>query len=118
MLATRGFDPFVGRKLFHLAHRAGLTGLVVRPETYHLIVGSADDVTTIRWELKLDIAMPAIIEAVGVCQRAARIRRGVLRHLAQPDTITFSQLFTVCGRRPDPEQMTPRNLQGGSFAGA
>ena len=97
-LARRGFDPFVGRKLYHLAHQAGLSDLVVLPEAYHLIAGAADEITQARWELKLQIAMPAIIDAVGSAT-ATRACRELLDHLARQDTLTFSHLFTVYGSR-------------------
>src|SRR6266849_7808339 len=41
-LAATGFDPFVGRKLFSLAYKAGLKNIDVQAECYHLIAGEIE----------------------------------------------------------------------------
>jgi SAM-dependent methyltransferase len=98
-LAKTGFDPFVGRRLFHLAHTAGLTDLEVRVEGYHLIAGQIDQPTRRRWELKLDIALQAAAHALGSHQAAADLQAQFLAYLDRDDTLTWSQLFTVWGAR-------------------
>jgi hypothetical protein len=52
-LDATGFDPFVGRKLYHFAHSAGLTDLHVAVDPYHLIAGTVDAATLRQWYLNL-----------------------------------------------------------------
>src|SRR5437868_15532305 len=61
-LGKTGFDPFVGRKLFSLAQKAGLNNIEVQAECYHLIVGDIDRTILKRWELKLEIATVMIYQ--------------------------------------------------------
>jgi SAM-dependent methyltransferase len=99
-LARTGFDPFVGRKLFHLAHAAGLADLRVQAEAYHLIAGRIGDEDLARWKLKLDIALPAVTAALGSRQEAEALTRDFLDYLLCPDTLTYSVQFTVIGTKP------------------
>src|SRR5207302_6481982 len=64
-LAATGFDPFVGRKLFWLAQKAGLKNLDVQVECYHLIAGEIDPGILKQWELKLEIARPQLARVLG-----------------------------------------------------
>lgn len=98
-LQQRGFDPFVGRKLYHLAYKAGLINLRVDMESYHLIAGRMDEPTRRRWQLKLDIARHSAAQVLGDRKVAALIRR-FLAYLDRDDTLTWSQVFTVGGIKP------------------
>jgi len=99
-LAKTGFDPFVGRKLFSLAHRAGLADIHVQVEGYHLIAGAVDPVNRRHWALKLDIAKPVIAQALCSETAARQLVRRFLEYLDRPDTLTYSTLFTVTARKP------------------
>src|SRR5205823_5804680 len=48
-LGNTGFDPFVGRKLFSLAQKAGLERLDVQVECYHLIAGEVTPEVLRQW---------------------------------------------------------------------
>jgi ubiquinone/menaquinone biosynthesis C-methylase UbiE len=98
-LAGDGFDPYVGRKLYTYAYRAGLVGLNARIEPYHTIFGAADEQTRSLWELKLDIARPKIIQILGP-EKAGNLIRCFLAHLQDPESITYSVAFTVVGVKP------------------
>lgn len=98
-LAATGFDPFVGRKLFWLAQRAGLKNLHVQVESYHLIAGAVDPRILRQWELKLDIARPAMAKALGGKLEAEEHVQRFLEYLCRPDTLTYSTLFTVTGEK-------------------
>jgi ubiquinone/menaquinone biosynthesis C-methylase UbiE len=99
-LARTGFDPFVGRKLFWIAQRAGLKNIDVQVECYHLIAGEIDPNILKQWELKLDIAIPQIARILGDLSAAKEQVQGFLAYLRRPDTLTYSNLFTVIGRKP------------------
>jgi ubiquinone/menaquinone biosynthesis C-methylase UbiE len=99
-LATTGFDPFVGRKLFRLAQNAGLTNINVQVECYHLIAGEADTNILKQWELKLEIARPQMSRVLGSESEARRQSQAFLDFLRRPDTLTYSNVFTVTGEKP------------------
>jgi SAM-dependent methyltransferase len=99
-LAKTGFDPFVGRKLFCLAQKAGLMNIDVRVECYHLIVGEIDAAVLKQWELKLEIAIPMIAQSLGDEGAARDQAQRFLEYLRRPDTLTYSNVFTVAGQKP------------------
>lgn len=101
-LENAGFDPFVGRKLYALAYAAGLQDIMVQAESYHLIPGRIDDENYRLWELKLDIALPVITQAVGSVDMAQRVKQQFLNYLLRKDTLTYSVVFTVTGRKAAP----------------
>ena len=99
-LGQTGFDPFVGRKLFWLARNAGLENIQVRVEVYHLIAGEVDPAIFEQWALKLEIARPRMAEALGSDYEAEEEIRRFLKFLKRPDTLTYSNVFTVAGEKP------------------
>jgi ubiquinone/menaquinone biosynthesis C-methylase UbiE len=98
--AETGFDPFVGRKLFWLARNAGLESVDVQVECYHLIAGEVDPEIYQQWELKLEIAKPWMARALGGERDAEERAQQFLQYLRRPDTLTYSNVFTVTGRKP------------------
>ncbi|GEM_PF-415533 len=99
-LAKTGFDPFVGRKLFRLAQRAGLENLKVQVECYHLIAGEPSPEILEQWKLKLDIALPQIAHVLGSERKAQEQVDRFIEYLSRPDTLTYSNVFTVTGEKP------------------
>ena len=98
-LASTGFDPFVGRKLYTLAHNAGLVDIRVQVECYHLIAGKAKPDILKQWELKLEIAVPQIARILGSESAAKEQARRFIEYLSRPDTLTYSNVFTVTGKK-------------------
>jgi len=98
-LSRTGFDPFVGRKLFSLARRAGLADIEVEAESYHLFAGRIDEHNLRLWELKLDIALRVAAEVIGGIGEATRLKARFLEYLQREDTMTYSVLFTVIGSK-------------------
>jgi len=98
-LSPTGFDPFVGRKLFSLAHRAGLENIDVQVEAYHLIAGEIEPAILKQWELKLEIAGPQLARLLGSKNEAREQSRRFLEYLCRPDTLTYSTVFTVTGEK-------------------
>jgi hypothetical protein len=98
-LQQSGFDPFVGRKLFWLARNAGLDNVQVRAECYHLIAGTISPALYKQWELKLEIAKPRMQDALGSAYEAEEEVRRFLSYLRRPDTLTYSNVFTVVGEK-------------------
>jgi len=98
-LSSTGFDPFVGRKLFSLAHGAGLKNIDVQVECYHLIAGQIEPAILEQWELKLEIAGPQLARLLGSEREAREQSRRFLEYLCRPDTLTYSTVFTVTGEK-------------------
>ncbi len=99
-LGPTGFDPFVGRKLFSLAQKAGLKNIDVQVECYHLIAGEIEPAILKQWELKLEIAGPQLARLLGSESEAREQTRRFLEYLRRPDTLTYSTVFTVTGEKP------------------
>jgi ubiquinone/menaquinone biosynthesis C-methylase UbiE len=99
-LAATGFDPFVGRKLFSFAQKAGLQHIDVQIESYHLIAGVVGPEILKQWELKLEIAAPQLTKVLGSETAAQEHARRFLEYLRRPDTLTYSTVFTVSGKKP------------------
>lgn len=99
-LAKTGFDPFVGRKLYSMAYNAGLKNIDVQVECYHLIAGEIDPKILKQWELKLEIAVPQVARILGSERAAKEQARRFLEYLRKPDTLTYSNVFTVTGEKP------------------
>jgi len=99
-LEATGFDPFVGRKLFWLASKAGLKNVDVQAESYHLIAGEIEPAILKQWELKLEIARPQLARLLGSESEAREQTGRFLAYLQRPDTLTYSTVFTVTGEKP------------------
>ena len=99
-LAESGFDPLVGRKLFWLAQKAGLEEIEVQVEPYHLVAGEIDPTAAQQWKLKLEIARPSMVRALGSEKEADEQIRRFMDYLARPDTFTYSNVFTITGKKP------------------
>ena len=98
-LAATGFDPHVGRKLYsHLVTRQ-LENIEVNVEPYHLYAGAIDEVSMRLWKLKLDIARPAAVRALGSEVAAVNLVSRFLEYLHRDDTLTYSTVFTVTGMK-------------------
>lgn len=97
-LAATGFDPLVGRKLFHFARCAGLRDIATSIDSYHLVAGAIDEQNFELWAQKLDIALPAMVKALGCRPAAEQLKTRFLEYLKRPDTFSYSVLMTVAGR--------------------
>lgn len=99
-LAESGFDPLVGRKLFWLAQKAGLEKIEVQVEPYHMVAGEIDPLLAQQWKLKLEIARPSMVRALGSEKEADEQVRRFMDYLSRPDTLTYSNVFTITGKKP------------------
>lgn len=99
-MTSKGFDPFVGRKLYHLAKNAGFEIDDVKVESYHLYAGKIDEVNYKLWELKLDIALPQMVRALRSKAKAVQFKKDYLEYLQSNDTFSYSNLITVVARVP------------------
>lgn len=99
ILATHGFDPHIGRKLYSLCHQAGLTEIAVFQEPYQVYVaGNLTDSDQRNWREKLETATSFLGDVTGDVARWARFRERYLTALHAPDAYYYATLFLVCGR--------------------
>lgn len=99
-LATTGFDPFVGRKLFSLCLAAELADVRVQLDPYHLYAGTIDEKQFSHWQSKLEIARPQLVAVLGSEKAAQEYSDKFLGYLQNPETLTYSCLFTVTATKP------------------
>jgi ubiquinone/menaquinone biosynthesis C-methylase UbiE len=99
-LASTGFDPLVGRKLFNLCFEAGLAEIKVQIDPYHLYAGTIVEEQLDLWRTKLEIAKPQLKKVLGSDEAAVKYSEQFLAYLRRPDTLTYSCLFTVLGTKP------------------
>jgi SAM-dependent methyltransferase len=99
-LEKRGFDPFVGRKLFSFCKSAGLNNIRVSAESYHLYAGPIDDRNLQLWQTKFDIVLPIAASVLGGEPAALALRERFLNYLKRDDSLTYSVLFTVEATKP------------------
>ena len=98
-LSKSGFDPYIGRKLFHFGKKASLSSIDLQLEPYHLFAGKIDPHNESLWDLKLDIALPEIIKALGSKDKATQFKNDYMNYLKDESTLTFSNLFTLTGKK-------------------
>jgi len=99
-LASTGFDPFVGRKLFSLCVGESLGEIGVQLDPYHLYAGTIDEKQFSHWRTKLEIAMPQLTAVLGSEKSAQDYSDRFLAYLQNPETLTYSCLFTVTATKP------------------
>jgi len=98
VLKTTGFDPFVGRKLYWFLYNSGLSNIKVKSESYHLYPGKIDKENYKNWELKLDIILNFLTEAVNKANLQIS-KNDLLNYFLREDSLTYSVVFTVCGKK-------------------
>jgi len=93
------FDPFVGRKLFHMFRRESLGDIRVHVLPYHLYSGKAPPEELENWRTKLETLRPIGTAALGGTKEYSSWANEFLSHLADPDTFTYSILIIAEGVR-------------------
>lgn len=99
MKAT-GFDPSIGKKLYHYGLQAGfkLEHIDIRP--YHQILGKIDDKNDYLWDLKMEIALPQFEKILGSQALAQKFKDDFMAYLRDEETIMYSNLITVYLKKP------------------
>lgn len=97
---TGSFDALAGRRLFSRFRKAGLDGMKVHAQPYHLYPGAAPDQEMSNWETKFKTLRPRGVRALGEA-RYDRFAKQFLELLRSPDALTYSVLFLVEWQRPN-----------------
>tara|TARA_R110002096_G_scaffold173781_9_gene349047 strand:- start:262658 stop:263443 length:786 start_codon:yes stop_codon:yes gene_type:complete len=93
------FDPRAGQKLNSLMVKAGLRDIEVDIRPYHTIIGAINQREEGHWRLKLDSIGEALRQRGWSDAKATMIVNTYLTHLRDPQTMTYSVLFTVRGTK-------------------
>jgi len=92
-----GFDPFIGRKLYHLLYSKGVKNINVKAEIHELSWGKKDDSFINKWKNKFDITYPIITKALNNSNEAHNLIKECIEFFKREDTMVYSVLFTVTG---------------------
>jgi len=96
-LARAGFDPFIGRKLYHLFYQEGFQRIQVHAMPHHLIAGTATPAQLENWATKLRTIRPHAIRAFPSEAAYDRFTELSLELLRRDDVLTYSTTFLVVG---------------------
>lgn len=98
--ASRNYlDPYAGRKLYFRCFHAGLKEIKTHVLPYHLYAGTPDKRDLDNWMLKLHNLRPLGEKALGGVDAYERWASAFMEFLRAPDTLTYSVLFLVEGRK-------------------
>jgi ubiquinone/menaquinone biosynthesis C-methylase UbiE len=99
-LSARGFDLYVGRKLFSEFRRAGLRDVRVHLMPFYLSAGAADERLMKDWEIRFAALEPVAAPAFGGKEAYQAHCREYLRMLADPDGLKYAVTLVTEGTRP------------------
>lgn len=100
VLAAGGFDPYVGRKLFHWFHAEGFAEVTATVAPYQVYAGSLGERDWANWQAKLATVMEHLIARTGDRERWTWAHTQLLAALRQPDVFYYSTLVLVRGVAP------------------
>jgi len=92
-----GFDPMIGRKLYHLFYMHNMRQIDVQLEPYHLIYGKIDSEDYDYWKNKLLTGKTHLEKYTDIDYNLNKYIQVYLTYLERHDTLSFSNLFTVYG---------------------
>ncbi|KPA13388.1 type 11 methyltransferase [Candidatus Magnetomorum sp. HK-1] len=93
-----GFDPNIGRKLYHLFYQSGFHDIQVQLDPYHLIAGKINSTLYQYWKQKLSTVLPHLRKCINHNEIDIKeVITSFLDYLKKNETLTFSNLFTVYG---------------------
>ena len=100
VLGKTGFDPQVGRKLYHWFCCAGLRDISVCVAPYRVYAGGLPERDRMHWREKLSTVADYLIEHTGDRDRWQQVCDGFLAQLRRPDLFYYCSLITVRGTVP------------------
>jgi SAM-dependent methyltransferase len=98
-VSAAGFDIHVGRKLFHLFHKAGLKDLRVQLHPLWVVAGAADDRLVEDWRVRLTALAPLARPQFDSDQAWQAFFDGYLALLRAPDALKYAVLLVTEGTR-------------------
>lgn len=96
-LSGAGFDPFIGRKLYHLFYQEGFRRIQVQAMPHHLIAGKATDSELENWATKLRTIRPFALKGFPSAADYDAFVERCLDLLRREDVLSYSTTFLVTG---------------------
>ena len=100
-LKETGFDPWVGRKLYHWFCRAGLENIRVRVSPYQTYAGSLPERDLANWQEKFTTITNYLGERTGEREKWEQAGRMLMAEIQRPDIFYYCSLIIVCGTVPE-----------------
>jgi ubiquinone/menaquinone biosynthesis C-methylase UbiE len=100
VLGETGFEPRVGRKLYHWFCSAGLRDIRVCVAPYQVYAGGLPERDLMHWRETLRTVADYLIEHTGDRERWQQVCDGFLAQLRRPDLFYYCSLITVRGTVP------------------
>jgi SAM-dependent methyltransferase len=98
LLAPYGFDPYIGRKLFHLLLVLHLRKIEVKLYPYHNIYGKPNKKDRINWNIKIKSAIGFLRKHTKSKDNfLKKIESSCLSYIQRKDTFTYSTLIFAKG---------------------
>jgi ubiquinone/menaquinone biosynthesis C-methylase UbiE len=99
LLAKTGFDPWVGRKLFHFFRVVGFSQITAHMMPHHLIAGIPSDVERRNWHEKVDTICEKLQDSIFDSEEMVSLAEGFKRLIDSPETFTYSPLILIVGTK-------------------
>jgi len=96
-LAKTGFDPWVGRKLYHYYRQAGFRDIKAFMVPHHLIAGAPTEQERLNWSRKLEIVKQGLAGTVAEKDSLDDLCDRFMRLIESPETFTYSPLIVMVG---------------------
>ena len=97
VLGRVGFDPFIGRKLYHFFHQVPFERIQVEVLPHHLIAGRAQSEELENWQIKLQTVRPYAVKAFSSESEYDTFAQECIELLKRQDVLSYSVTFIVIG---------------------
>jgi ubiquinone/menaquinone biosynthesis C-methylase UbiE len=98
-LPQHGFDPFVGRKLYHMFYKAGFKGIKAHILPYQIVAGKVSSDVLENWKIKFATLRPVFLQILKSQRAVKKTTQSFIKSLQSKDSFSFSLLFIVEGRK-------------------
>jgi ubiquinone/menaquinone biosynthesis C-methylase UbiE len=99
LLVSTGFDPWVGRKLYHFYRTVEFSEIKVHMFPHHLIAGAPCDRERNNWRRKIDTLHEKLSPVFPDREELDWIAENFKSMIDSPETFTYSPIIMVVGRK-------------------
>ncbi len=99
LLASTGFDPWVGRKLYHFCRTVGFSEIEAHMVPHHLIAGIPCERDRDNWHRKIDTLHEKLLPVFPDKDELSWIAGSFKRMIDSPDTFTYGPMIMIVGRK-------------------
>jgi SAM-dependent methyltransferase len=99
LLACTGFDPWVGRKLYHFCRTVGFSEIEAHMVPHHLISGIPSDRDRDNWHRKIDTLHEKLLPVFPDPHELGWIAENFKHMIDSPETFTYGPMIMIVGRK-------------------